>query len=261
MNSRSAAGRNMKLQLMALTLHLRKKKESTATKNKEWLPMVCQLPKPDLSDWPPEQNIPSSVLYLLPKSSIHSYTWLFPQGRSWRMDKQQSLRPETSTYKLWTYKDSSSSESVPQRISQPVWDFLCKMLKKYFGRLAQQSAVHPCRAFTCQTKKLLLVLLKQEDFQSGNNCSKEVNQSSWSFSGTINKIKVRRKRKQHRKKLEELSIPILSYHEGILLFCHSFKLAVCRLWGLSQEILSKALPSNSFFCHWGCRSWFCFAHT
>lgn len=79
-------------------------------------------------------------------------------------------------------------------------------VKKYFGRLAEQSAVHPSRVFTCQTKKILLVLLKQEDFQSGNNCSKEVNQSSWSFSGTIeNKIKDWRKRKQHRKKLKECS--------------------------------------------------------
>lgn len=42
-------------------------------------------------------NILSSILYLLPKSSIHSYTWLFPQGGSGRKDKQPSLRPQTST--------------------------------------------------------------------------------------------------------------------------------------------------------------------
>lgn len=170
--------------------------------------------------------------------------------------KAWNLHLQTMDLQRFFFLWISSTEDIPTCLGLSMQD-----VKKYFGRLAQQSAVHPCRAFTCQTKKLLLVLLKQEDFQSGNNCSKEVNQSSWSFSGTINKSKVRRKRKQHRKKLEELSITILSYHEGILLFCHSFKLAVCRLWGLSQEILSKALPSNSFFCHWCCRSWFCFAHT
>lgn len=52
----------------------------------------------------------------------------------------------------------------------------------------------------------------------------------------------------------------LWYHEVLLLLSLSFKLAVCWLWGLSQVTLSTAPPTNSFFCHWGCRSWFCFAH-
>lgn len=32
-----------------------------------------------------------------------------------------------------------------------------------------------------------------------------------------------------------LSISIFSCHEGFLLFCHSFKLAVCWLWGLTDD--------------------------
>lgn len=119
--------------------------------------------------------------------------WLFPQGGSERKEKQPSLRPETSTYKLWAYRDSSSSESIPQRISQSVWDswdqhlyFSCKMSKSTLEDLhSNLQYIHP---ESCQTKKILLLLLKQEDFQSSNNCSKAVNQSSWSFSGAI-KIK------------------------------------------------------------------------
>lgn len=39
---------------------------------------------------------------------------------------------------------------------------------------------------------------------------------------------------------------VLPYHEEFLLFCPSFKLAVCWLWGLSQVILRTALPTIHF---------------
>jgi len=50
--------------------------------------------------------------------------------------------------------------------------FFRQDVRKYFGRHAQQSAVHPPRVLT-QTEKVQLIFLKQEEFQSGDTAVKQ----------------------------------------------------------------------------------------
>lgn len=164
MNSRSAAGRNMKLQLMPLTFTSQKEKRTHCNKTQRIVTYSLSVPKTRpfrLTTW---INIPSSILYLLPKFSIH-YFHRVGQGERTAKPKVWNLHLQTVGLQRCFFLWINSTEDIPACLgdlgSAPI---LFQDVEKYFGRLAQQFAANPSRVFTCQAKKILVLMLKKENF-------------------------------------------------------------------------------------------------